>query len=429
MREAIFSKSLEDAYKNRSQDFTRNRKLTFSLTLIFMMNLVRKSLSIEIDGFMNHLQNYIGDSLSFNSFTKSAYVQVRKKIKAEVFKELLLVLTKEFYTDNDSNITRWNNLLLLAVDGTTLNLPSTKELHEIYGSARNQNGDTSVQGRGSVLYDLLNKLVLDAQLSPRCISERSLALKHLDKTPEDSLIIFDRGYYSFEFTKKLTENKVNFLFRLKSDLKIVKSFISSRKNTQIIEITPRKYIRKSERNSPENAPITIRLVKVKLPDGEIEVLATSLLDEKKYPTKEFKTLYFKRWKVETYYDELKNKLKTELFTGYSNTAIQQDFHATILISNIQSLIVLDVEDEIKELTKNRKLEYKVNINLSYGFLKYRILNLLFSEEKIEEKIEEIKMLFKRHLEPVRPNRKVPRPYKRRRKTKRLEVTKNQRDAI
>ena len=66
---------------------------------------------------------------------------------------------------------------------------------------------------------------------------------------------------------------------------------------------------------------------------------SSLIDNKKYRCKMFKELYFKRWKVETFYDELKNKLKVEYFSGYSHQSILQDFHAAIFISNVQTLIV------------------------------------------------------------------------------------------
>ena len=45
-------------------------------------------------------------------------------------------------------------------------------------------------------------------------------------------------------------------------------------------------------------------------------------------------------------DELKNKLKGEYFLGYSNQSILQDFNAAIFISNVQTLIVSDLEDEM-----------------------------------------------------------------------------------
>ncbi|TGV00210.1 IS4 family transposase [Flavivirga rizhaonensis] len=430
MTTKIFSKSYQDAFKVNKQDFTRQRKLTFPCTIIFMLNLIKKSLSIEIDGFVNHLKSHREQSFSLKPFSSSAYVQSRKKIKAEVFISLSSVLVDEFYSDNDLVVKLWNGFRLLAVDGSTMNLPSTRETHRIYGKAKNQTGDTAVQGRVSVLYDVLNQLALDADLAPRSSSERELALKHLGKIGSSDLIIYDRGYYSYEFIKEHVNAGIDFIIRAKADLNIVKSFIASNKNTQTVEITLGRPLYKRERGIVDISPIKIRLVRVELPKGEIEVIATSLLDVKKYPSKQFKALYFKRWKVETYYDELKNKLKAEHFTGYSNRAIQQDFHTAILVSNIQSLIVNDLKEEINIEAKARKWEYKVNTNLSYGFLKNRILNLFLSNHTtdLEVAFNEIKELFKKHLVPIKPNRSNHRN-KTKRITKKHKVTKNQRDAI
>jgi len=153
---------------------------------------------------------------------------------------------------------------------------------------------------------------------------------------------------------------------------------------------------------------------------------TSLLNSKKYRNKIFKELYFKRWGVETFYDELKNKLKVEYFSGYSQNTIEQDYNVTIFVSNIQTLIVNDLEKEIQEQTKDRKLKYKVNSNLSYGFLKDRIISLLNGEMDMEE---ELKILFRKHLTPIRPNRKNIRNYgKYQRRTKPKTYT-NQKDTI
>ena len=71
-----------------------------------------------------------------------------------------------------------------------------------------------------------------------------------------------------------------------------------------------------------------------------------------------------------------------------------------------------------------KYEYKV----SYGFLKDRIITLLFSEKDINKMTEELKILFKKNLIPIRPERTNPRN-KNRRTTTKLKVTKNQIDTI
>jgi hypothetical protein len=46
---------------------------------------------------------------------------------------------------------------------------------------------------------------------------------------------------------------------------------------------------------------------------------------------------------------------------------------------MQLIILNDLEEELKVKNQNTKLDYKINTNLSYGFLKNRILELLFKE--------------------------------------------------
>ena len=329
-----------------------------------MLNFLRKSLVIEIHDFIEKMGQVSCSPLKL--FTSSAYSQSRKKINPLVFESLSDTLVEEFYIDNELGVKLWKGFRLLAVDGSTINLPFSKELSEKYGYARNQTGNTNVQARISVLYDVENQLVIDANVNPRSTYERATALKHLPKCTTNDLVIFDRGYFSYDFLKAL--GNIPFVMRLKSDLNPVKNFIKTNKTSQIVEINSCKYIYKNK-GEQKPAHLKVRLIRVELSSGEIEILATSLHNTRKYPSKLFKELYFKRWKVETFYDELKNKLKVELFTGYSQRAILQDFYAAILVSNIQSIIVNDIKEEITIENQSKKYEYKVNNNLSYGFLK------------------------------------------------------------
>ena len=75
------------------------------------------------------------------------------------------------------------------------------------------------------------------------------------------------------------------------------------KKSQIVELMTGKNRCYKDKEFSKNNIIKVRLVSVKLDDGSIEVLMTSLLNSKKYRSKLFKELYFKRWGVETYYDE------------------------------------------------------------------------------------------------------------------------------
>lgn len=87
-------------------------------------------------------------------------------------------------------------------------------------------------------------------------------------------------------------------------------FIEARKlfeedsaTSKIVTITMPCTRKNREKVKTEALPtrIKIRLVKVLLSTGEVEVLATSLLSDEEFPEEEFQYLYYLRWGVETFF--------------------------------------------------------------------------------------------------------------------------------
>ena len=394
-----------------------------------MLNFLTRSLSIEIVNFLSFLKR---KDIAQETFSKSAFVQARKKIKPEVFKHLNQRIIEEFYKDNSGVLRQFDNLRILAMDGSRLTLPFTKELEEIYGQTKNQTNTYIVQTKACVLYDLLNEICINGVLSSIDTDERTQAKQLLEHCQANDLIIYDRGYPSFELIYEHYQKNLHFLMRMPLDFsQVLKDFVASGKTSQIVEIKPGQ--KKSFENKPytKSSTLKIRLLRITLNGGGIEVLATSLLDSKHYGNEVFKELYFKRWKIETYYDELKNKLKIEEFSGYSNQSILQDFYSTLFVSNIQTLIENEINEEIEKEseTKNIKYQYKINTTLSYGFMKDRILELFFTKNDMNDIINELKELFKKHLIPIRPNRKFERKIGKYRTRTKPIVTKNQKNSL
>ena len=137
----IFSNELKSEYKVSKEDFTRKRKQDFPLLILFMMNFLKKSLSLEIENFTSLFKS------STTKFSKSAFVQARKKIKPQVFEKLSQLLVNEFYTDNELAVKLWKGYRLLAVDGSRVTLPITKELKTIYGETKNQSSKRFCRNR------------------------------------------------------------------------------------------------------------------------------------------------------------------------------------------------------------------------------------------------------------------------------------------
>lgn len=429
MRETIFSEELALKFKMKKQDFTRNRKQPFSSTLLFMFNLIRRSLAVEIDGFVRYLNERFSVG-GIRSFTPSAFIQNRKKIDPEVFNYLSGVIVDNFYTSENEALNYLNGIRVLAVDSSKLTLPCTAELKKYYGVTKNQSQVEIVQARASVLYDVLNGLAVDAALDSLSKGERELALRHAGRWKEKDLVIYDRGYPSYDFIREHIKRDVDCLIRVTTaNFSIAKSFVAGGKKSLITEMYPNNRHSFKDKDYHKGSFLKVRLLRVDLPGGEVEVLITTLLDSQKYPAKLFKELYFLRWGVETFYDELKNKLKIEQFTGYSQVSIQQDFFCAIFISNLQSVMVNDLADELAVQNQGKQYDYKVNTNLSYGFLKNRVLDLLYRQAPIDKVFHELETLFLTHTVPIRNNRSVERHVGKYRARTRPKVTKNQKDAI
>jgi hypothetical protein len=364
----------------------------------------KRTLCIELRDYFA----YIGNSI--RNATTSAFTQRRQQILPEVFPAMNQVLLNEFYTDNEERITKWKEeFRLLAIDGSRLNLPFSEQLKAEYGWTKNQNqtGDV-VQGRVSVMYDVLNELVLDAELAPIAIGEITLAREHLQHVKQGDLLLLDRGYPSFQLAYEILGQGGHFVIRCKHDFSnITRSFIASGQEESILEIGPKQKSSFKELPYKASHRIKVRLLRILLENGEVELLLTSLLDFQKYPHECFKLLYFKRWGVETLFDRLKNILSVENFSGLSSIAIKQDFHCAIFIANVQSIVIDEASEGLSRACRKRKLKYKINTSVSLGLMKYRIIDI-FQNNKPERALRLLKKELLMHLVPVKSARCFPR---------------------
>ena len=409
IRNQIYSKQFLESNRKSDKDFTRKRKLTFPKIILFMLNSIKKSLQKELTEFFLNFSNE-------KNITNSAFCQSRMKLSHKAFIELNDGIIKEFYTDNIFNL--WNGFRLLAIDGSRLQLPLSLELIEDFGFAENQGAVPVPMAQASSCYDLLNNMIINSEIDRYETSEYNLALKHLQKCQfEKDLLIYDRYYDGMWFMFYHILNKKDFIIRMaRNSINEVQNFFSSNEESKIIEITKLHQDSKDQlkKLGLEFNPFKIRLVKVILDNGEIEVLATSLLDEKKYPNKEFKWLYGKRWGIETNFDHLKNHLMIEDFTGISSLSVLQDFFVSMFMANMQQIFISEAQDELQNQKKDTKYEYKINKNLSFGFMKDRFIKILL-DKNADRNIKDLKELFKINPSPIRKGRSFPRVYHKTRK--------------
>lgn len=85
--------------------------------------------------------------------------------------------------------------------------------------------------------------------------------------------------------------------------------------------------------------------------------------------------------IEEKYDDLRNKLEIENFSGTNNMAILQDFYATMFLNNLAAATAYEYSDEIdnKYNTKDLKYKYKTNISMTISILKINLTEMISTD--------------------------------------------------
>jgi len=307
---------------------------------------MRASYQTEINQFCKKI--FDGD-YNIKQATSGALSQARAKLNPEAFQRLNETCVDTFYKGADYK--KWNGYRLLAVDGSVLNLPNSKDIITEFGCEDYviQNAGKKSLARCSLLYDVLNQISLDAQLSAYRTSEKKLLQDHLDKLQKGDLVLADRGYAYSSIIYWLKQRGVDFCIRFHDEkMNLVKEFKKSKQSDIEIEF---KIDRKAIKSTglPKDTPaMKIRLIKVVLDTGEIEILGTSLMDKKKYKPEVFKDLYFLRWGVEEAYKMLKSRVGIEQFSGRTAKSIYQDFYAKVFMMTLCSALSHPIEQKVRE---------------------------------------------------------------------------------
>lgn len=403
-REKISDEVFKRRHSATDRAFTRLRSLPFSLVLVMVLRNSVKALQNVVNEVMAWLEQC--------PVTASAYSQARYKFKHTAFIELNEeAVVRAMYGSN--YLTFWG-MRILAVDGSRLILPNTEEVRQAFGTLPHTNGrDAGRLGEhpyatASVLFDVLNRVALDATLGCAKAYEVDLAVAHLPHTRPGDLLIMDRNYASYRMLAEFVHRGRDFVIRCSSA-----SFGPAQRmmrgegpDSQIVTLVPCAAQAGPVRQLGLPASIKARFVRVLLNTGEWEVLVTSLLDEIRYSTTEFRSLYAWRWGIETFYGLLKTRLELENFTGNGAEAVRQDFHATIYLSGLESILTEPAQARLDARTT--RYPQAVNRSVSFNAIKMAALELLSSDLNLEPLLERLTQLFQTSPVTVRPDRSPPR---------------------
>lgn len=401
---------LEVCRDGKTNTLVRRRKMPIEDLVYSMIN--RKGLTLKLE-----LRNYMKITHPGVEISKPGYLKQRMKLNPEAFKVLYQSHNKNFYQDAEVEPYTYKGYLVLAADGSDINIPTTAETVEKYGSASVRGGKPCAQIGLGCIYDVLNRFILDSSINKVKFDEMRVAQEQLSNIKDTIgdrypyMVIMDRGYPSTPAFLKFIDDGIYFVARLKtSDYKAEQKALKSNDEDVEIALTKarrRNYIGKKEESTMMSRDFfSLRMVKVNFDNDTSEILATNLPRET-FPEECFAEIYHMRWGIETAYEVLKDRLKIENFTGIKPTLIEQDINSTIYVSNLAEDIICDIEEEDKEHLKNDyKHTMQINRNLSIGLLKNDLIYILIEtdENRKSELLQALYDEIRVNVVPIRPDR-------------------------
>ena len=380
--------------RTKSTYFTRsaNCKMDFRSLIMFGLNFVKKTLQIELDLFFETIKG--GE----NGISKQGYSEARQKILPTAFIKMADAIMSWYYGDDDYKT--FNGYRLSAIDGSLMELNNSERLRNAFGYAESHNVKLA-RAKASCIYDLENDMVITSKITSYFTGEREIAIDLIEKLKQmglkNDLILFDRGYPSRQFFAYLEGSGVKYLMRVKNQS--MKEVNEATEPDQIIQI------------NVGGETIKVRVLRFMLDSEVEEVLVTNLLEES-LGIQEFKALYFRRWGIEVKFNELKNKLQLQNFTGDTKIAVEQDFYASIYLSNMVALAKNEANEKIAQNNEDKtlKYEYKVNTNILIGKLKDSMVLMLLEDnpEKRSVMLNSVMEQISKNMVPIRLGRSNPR---------------------
>jgi len=388
------------------KNFTRNRKLPFQTVVLIILQLLKSSVKTELKSFYTTVFRV---DLVVNWVTDGAFCKARQKIRYQLFIDLYKFIVRFFYANIGGNL--WFHFRLLAVDGSELNLPSSKELLDRFGHHHTNSIGTKIpQARVSFLCDMLNFVTIDAQIESFKVGEQQMFESHLDYIGKGDLLTADANYGHFRILKAIMKSKADFCIRMSQSPNFIREFLASGEKDVVLEWKPSpKTIENCKMHKLDPSPFKVRLVRIDLSENETEVLALSLQDQDKYSYDCIKGLYDKRWGVEEEIKKFMQRLLIEFFSSVKENGVLQDFYANIFMLNLVSFLAEPTKEKIYKSSENNKYRQQINWTSALGDVRNRLVLLfLRGVNKIDCIIKSLRESFMKNTEAIKPGRKFPR---------------------
>lgn len=155
-------------------------------------------------------------------------------------------------------------------------------------------------------------------------------------TPDDTIWIADRGYWSYGIMNYIIEKKHHFVFRLAKQYHIRKILaVFHEQNTDMLVLLGKK-------DAPTHKKMShpVRIVACPQENSEIYWYVTSLWNPHEFPAAEIRALYKKRWSIEILFRDIKHIL-TYTPISRNRNGVEIEFYGALITHTFINCVMLD----------------------------------------------------------------------------------------
>lgn len=200
----------------------------------------------------------------------------------------------------------YRGLRLMALDGFVLDLPDTAANERVFGRPQSGRAPGAFpQARVLALCEVGTHVIWKCLVKPIRRAEVTMAKALLRFLAPDMLLLWDRGFLSYDNVRDVLAGQAQLLARIKKTLKF-----SEREPLADGSYLAKLYRSATDRRHDRDG-LRVRVIEYTIEDpqrpgsGEPHRLLTTLLDPRLHPAERLIELYHERWEIELAIDELK----------------------------------------------------------------------------------------------------------------------------
>lgn len=226
----------------------------------------------------------------------------------------------------------YRGMRTMALDGFVVDVPDTPSNERAFGRPGSSRAPAAFpQARVLALCETGSHVLWRSLIKPQSCGEVTMAHYLLRSLQRDMLLLWDRGFLSYQTASEVRHRGAHLLARIKSNLIF----------EPIRELADGSYLAKLFRSAADRRKgrngILVRIIEYTFDDpgrpgsGEPHRLLTTLLDETLDPARDLIVLYHERWEEELAIDELKtHQRERPVLRSQTPAGVVQELYGLLL---------------------------------------------------------------------------------------------------